>query len=463
MHIRDKALVPLLVENADNPWWRETTLLYTALVDADEVVRGCLARGTVPALIRAYDCLEDGADLDATLRADLWAMLDSAQDGSLSRDQLRLVAGVLLSRYLRDAVTLPSGARLCRSPVPASLYRLFELTTAGVTRTAHSAGPVIGVDDQQAARFSRWAENTLGESIRFPSMHELARPEAECVADKDVWTTTGLRNGHPGEHPHWVTQSALTPILETDLVRLIPLIAAVDVWSALVYLSKSPDDTAQHARLFRASKWGVFHRTPMPKSRLTAHEAWIWADRWRGKIRVMLHRFPPVVFLDARGPVGILSTYVGKALADAYEKATAHADKRSFTDSLLNCLPFTQGERVMNPGSVLPRWNRAESLLAEWPGMPPWAQHASRELRRASVVLQSPGKLHREAVSTIRVMAVCLAGERGLVEQRTAASLEEVIYGATMLHERAESRRRRSEVIVLVQDAKKSLFARPPR
>ena len=67
-HIRDKGLADDLAKAVGDPWWRETTLLYTAQADADPIVAACLDSGTIPALALAFDCADQDSDLDADLR-----------------------------------------------------------------------------------------------------------------------------------------------------------------------------------------------------------------------------------------------------------------------------------------------------------------------------------------------------------------------------------------------------------
>src|SRR5262249_7225281 len=53
----------LLVRNVDDPWWRETTLLWAADADATPIVTACLDSGTVRALALAFDCADEARAL----------------------------------------------------------------------------------------------------------------------------------------------------------------------------------------------------------------------------------------------------------------------------------------------------------------------------------------------------------------------------------------------------------------
>ena len=62
-YIRDKGLADVLANAVDDPWWRETTLLYAARADADPIVAACLNSGTITALALAFDCADQGSDV----------------------------------------------------------------------------------------------------------------------------------------------------------------------------------------------------------------------------------------------------------------------------------------------------------------------------------------------------------------------------------------------------------------
>lgn len=78
--IKDKNLVAVLAGAVEDPWWRETTLLYAARADADAIVEACLKADTVPALALAVDCADQGSEIDET-----------------DPERRRLAAGVLAS------------------------------------------------------------------------------------------------------------------------------------------------------------------------------------------------------------------------------------------------------------------------------------------------------------------------------------------------------------------------------
>jgi len=68
MHIREWNLVQVLVEAVDDPWWRETTLLYAARSDSSPIVAACLDSGTEEALALAVACARESMELSPELR-----------------------------------------------------------------------------------------------------------------------------------------------------------------------------------------------------------------------------------------------------------------------------------------------------------------------------------------------------------------------------------------------------------
>ena len=76
------SLAVTLTRTVDDPWWRETTLLYAAAADADPIVRACLDSATIPALTLAFDCAETTSELAPDLRQ----RLDQARDRAYGQD-----------------------------------------------------------------------------------------------------------------------------------------------------------------------------------------------------------------------------------------------------------------------------------------------------------------------------------------------------------------------------------------
>jgi hypothetical protein len=69
--IRQSQRVDLLADRVDDPWWRETTLLWTAGDDATPVVKACLRKGTIRALALAFDCADEARGINTEVRREL--------------------------------------------------------------------------------------------------------------------------------------------------------------------------------------------------------------------------------------------------------------------------------------------------------------------------------------------------------------------------------------------------------
>lgn len=70
-YIREKGLTHILADNVDNPWWRETTLLFSSRGNADEIMKACLSAGSKTAMFLAYALADEANDLDPELRKGL--------------------------------------------------------------------------------------------------------------------------------------------------------------------------------------------------------------------------------------------------------------------------------------------------------------------------------------------------------------------------------------------------------
>lgn len=187
-YIQEHGLERVLIDAVDNPWWRETTLLYLAGADADPIVGAALRSGTPTALSLAFECAEIGAELAPELRERLAVVLKNAFGPEAGPQSRRLVAGVLASRYLRRLVPTPAGTRVCPDPVSADLYWLFRKDTGTPPPDGRPPsgpdGPVRGVWSNDAIAFVRWinaltstngngAHQGAGVLYRLPNATEL--------------------------------------------------------------------------------------------------------------------------------------------------------------------------------------------------------------------------------------------------------------------------------------------------
>jgi NACHT domain len=258
-------LAKTLVGSVDDPWWRETTLLYAATADVDPIVRACLDSATIPALSLAFDCADIASELSPELRQRLDQARDQAYEQNCDPQYRRLIASVLAARLARRTVNARAGTRICDRPVPADLYWLFLCDS----RSPHPDRPceprpdqpATGIWGDEAFTFLKWlnaitASSTRAE-FRLPHEEELHEAVDSAVGRElpdsvtSAWTqpqhgstTPGLwvRPGCPD--PHLVTYDAIrTAILldsrETDILLQIYTLAA---FNAAQDLARAPSN-----------------------------------------------------------------------------------------------------------------------------------------------------------------------------------------------------------------------------
>jgi NACHT domain len=245
-HIRDNALVNILADAVRDPWWRETTLLYAARSDADPIVAACLSANNLTALALAFECVDQDSAFDPALHAHLDELLSSAYDSGSDPARRRLMAGVLLTRHLREQIRTPAAHRLCVQPITHGIYGLFRAETGTPGPDAkHGDGPtdeaIVGVRGGDALAFVEWANTITGgaSTYRLPTRdsldHQMERQaklgslvgqHMTCAWADDsdrqeiqktfLWTPNGVRNAQKS------SRQALRSSIERDIVKAIP-------------------------------------------------------------------------------------------------------------------------------------------------------------------------------------------------------------------------------------------------
>lgn len=178
----------LLAKKVNEPWWRETTLLYVARGgDADPIVRACLASRTIHSLSLAFSCTEDGAALAPELRTELAQVIDDAFSGGGPKDHRWMVAGVLAQRHLRSSVKTSNGTRVYQ-PIPSNLYRLFQMDAdhsipdGNLGPGPRATTPVTGVWLTDATKFCSWLNALIsGATFRLPTVDEMREVAASSA------------------------------------------------------------------------------------------------------------------------------------------------------------------------------------------------------------------------------------------------------------------------------------------
>jgi NACHT domain len=232
-HIRDKNRVEVLVDGVDDVWWRETTLLYAAKADADEIVEACLRSGSVTALSLGVDCGEQGSELAPELRERLDKLVETVLEPTVEPEHRRLMAGVLVVRHLRDLVPTESGGRVCPRPITRGLFELYLRDTDPAHRAgahADSTAPMVGVPANDSFAFMKWVNRLVGGEVlyRLANRGELDDPavrtaltaphlsawlEPGAARRSELWVAEGHR------HPYLVEGATMVRQITKDMER----------------------------------------------------------------------------------------------------------------------------------------------------------------------------------------------------------------------------------------------------
>jgi hypothetical protein len=265
-YIRSKGVAAVLSEAVDDPWWRETTLLYTARTDADPIVAASLDSGTITALSLAFDCADQGSELAEDLRDRLEGLMAEVFTPAASQERRNLITVVMLTRHLRDQIRTQDNDRICARPITRDLYRLFRNQTYcpapdGAPTAAIGTEPACGMRASDALTFVRWTNTILGGGAAYhlPSRPALDNPASQRLAipagcdspsciwvenshrTPELWVPSGMR------HPHQIESATLIAHLEDDisrsfgtLVRLLVIRSAVAAALLAPYLARFP-------------------------------------------------------------------------------------------------------------------------------------------------------------------------------------------------------------------------------
>ncbi len=239
-HIRDKGLHSVLAGAVDDPWWRETTLLYTARSDADPIVQACLDSTNVTALSLAFDCAEQNSELEPELRRRLDELLASAFEPHTNLEHRRLMTGVLVTRHLRHPIRTGNGGRVCTRPITTGLYQLYQQDTHGPAPEGLAQmelgknEPIVGVRGSDAVAFARWVNAVIGTGItyRLPNLAEINDSAVQRTLTsptsgtqvQSVWLEPENGNDQPWlwtpvgvDHPHAIDAATLVSHVKADI------------------------------------------------------------------------------------------------------------------------------------------------------------------------------------------------------------------------------------------------------
>jgi hypothetical protein len=221
-HIRAKQAGDILAGTVNDTWWRETTLLYATRSPVGSIVRACLDDGGTTALMLAFDCAEQDARLEPELQHRLDNVLDAAVAADTDPQRRQVLAGVLVSRDLRQRIRVGDTAEVCRQPISNRIYALF----GQVPVNGEPTQPALGMWGSDALMFVSWVNQVINDSptYRLPRREEIEQPAVrealavhgvDCVwvdADEGLeqWTRVGTRM------PHRIDGSDVNRLVRSD-------------------------------------------------------------------------------------------------------------------------------------------------------------------------------------------------------------------------------------------------------
>lgn len=245
-HVGEDHHVEQLTGAVDDPWWRETTLLWVAGADATPVISACLTSGTIRALALAFDCAEEALKVDPNVAEALEDLLTTP--GADTGARARLITKVKAARSFRDVIWLNDDTAICARPVPRPLYTLFardEQSKGRCTPTVNSdparedaddETPVTGMWAGDVTRFVNWLNDLVddGTAYRLPTPAELADPAIGMVTDlarHTIWAQADPRPHlyQPDNAPWFYTPDPdrLRRYPVSDRAQLIPYLRLV--------------------------------------------------------------------------------------------------------------------------------------------------------------------------------------------------------------------------------------------
>lgn len=246
-HIRDKQWSKILVDGVDDVWWRETTLLYAARSDADEIVQACLNSSSVAAFLLAYDCAAQGSELAPELVERMDALLAEVYEPDTPAERRRLMAGVVAARHVHDLVRTRGHRWVCSKPVTSGIFWLYQQDVRAeqaVNAVPGGTGPVRGVWGSDALAFTRWFNSITGNHILYqlPEQDDVKNVFAtERPPDFTVWLRPAAKETQPVlwvpkgmPHPHSVTSEMLASHVVEDATRVAPSLARLLLLQSLL-------------------------------------------------------------------------------------------------------------------------------------------------------------------------------------------------------------------------------------
>lgn len=223
--LRERGGAAFLGDRVDDPWWRETTLLYCANADASPVVQACLHEDSARSLLLAADCAEVAREVDPGIRERLDQVLAEARH-TTDPTRATLIGQLMLTRKLRRIRHDKPDIVVVDEPVTNVEFDLYLRATRAIPRrwpvqwtrgfvARYPDAPVTGLTNHDKELFCAWAGSVTEWSFeRMPS------------------TYPGLLIGVPEQDPEGVLDTGVARALELRHFRSAKAIFLGNVMSA---------------------------------------------------------------------------------------------------------------------------------------------------------------------------------------------------------------------------------------
>jgi hypothetical protein len=100
IYILSEKLEKHLISQVNNPWWRETILLYCAQADASNIIATCLNAANVMALSLAIECVDEARVVKPEIRTQYLKMMEEGLEDP-NPEKRKLIAAALLKHRTR--------------------------------------------------------------------------------------------------------------------------------------------------------------------------------------------------------------------------------------------------------------------------------------------------------------------------------------------------------------------------
>lgn len=181
---REQRLLKMIREPKQLSWWAETIRLYCAQSDASRVVSEALNSDNIATLSLAFDCLEEEACMQPSIRDELESRLIQGLE-SRNPELFTLAAEVRLSRRLNQLHRINDKTSIDTSYITCAEYQLFVDERRQYRKyyqpdhwnkcrfpcnTATQA--IKGIRASDAQSFCQWLSQRTGQVYRLPYVQE---------------------------------------------------------------------------------------------------------------------------------------------------------------------------------------------------------------------------------------------------------------------------------------------------